>query len=345
MQLLNSKERNIGVDIIRGIAMLMVVIGHTISGSSVGYETSLIYKVIWSLQMPLFMVISGYVNKFGKGVDSGRSFAGFLLKRTIAYLLPFVVWSFLIRGFIFGQKNFLDLNYLIYHIDSGYWFLFSLWTITVVFGFSLFIGGLFKNLNGNVRFIIVAAVYFAFIAVLFVSGRFVGMTFLGLKLTLYYSVFYFAGYAYGIYQEEIHNRRILKICEQIIIAICWGVWILLIKRYDFFEAPDTVVNILLRAIASFSGCIAVCGTCAFIFGENKVGKALSYVGIHSLEIYLIHYLFLNVIKPENLPIFYSLNGVGLVLVNLIITLAVTLIITYLLNINKYLRLFAFGKLR
>lgn len=115
-----SKERNGSVDCLRGIAILLVVLGHTVSGSSTDYESSFLFNVIWSLQMPLFMLISGYVNKYRRPIDSGRAFGAFVLKSTVAYLLPFFVWTFLVRGVILRHSGFLDVSYLIWHMDAGY---------------------------------------------------------------------------------------------------------------------------------------------------------------------------------------------------------------------------------
>ena len=56
-----SKERNRFVDLMRDIAMLLVVLQHTMSGCTVGSETSFLFNAAGSLQMPLFVLISGYV--------------------------------------------------------------------------------------------------------------------------------------------------------------------------------------------------------------------------------------------------------------------------------------------
>lgn len=60
-----KKKRDLSADYLRAIAMLLVVMGHTIANSNLtDYENSLLFKIIWALQMPLFMVVSGYVTFF-----------------------------------------------------------------------------------------------------------------------------------------------------------------------------------------------------------------------------------------------------------------------------------------
>ena len=41
-------SRNNTVDIIRGFAMLLVVLGHTMSGSTAEFQNSLLFQVIWN---------------------------------------------------------------------------------------------------------------------------------------------------------------------------------------------------------------------------------------------------------------------------------------------------------
>lgn len=128
-----SVKRNGKVDLLRGIAMLMVVLGHTMTGCTTGAENTLLFNVIWSIQMPLFFLISGYVTKYSAIPKNGKELRKQLEKKTLAYLLPWGIWTFLIRGQLLGQHTLLDISYLLWHMDTGYWFLFSLWTITMIY--------------------------------------------------------------------------------------------------------------------------------------------------------------------------------------------------------------------
>lgn len=48
----NAKNRDPFVDIMRGIAMMLVVLGHTMTGCTKGAENSFLYNIVWSLQIP-----------------------------------------------------------------------------------------------------------------------------------------------------------------------------------------------------------------------------------------------------------------------------------------------------
>ena len=67
-----AENRNQFVDIMRGIAMLLVVLGHTMTGCTANSQSSFLFNIIWSLQMPLFILISGYVTKYSRPIADGN---------------------------------------------------------------------------------------------------------------------------------------------------------------------------------------------------------------------------------------------------------------------------------
>lgn len=129
-----SAKRNITVDIVRGLAMLMVILQHTISGTSTPLQNTFFFNLIWSIQMPLFFIISGYVTRYSKPIANLTDLWKFIERRTVSYLFPWIIWTFVIRGFVCQETIFYDLKFLFWHMDTGYWFLVSLWTIVILYG-------------------------------------------------------------------------------------------------------------------------------------------------------------------------------------------------------------------
>ena len=80
-----AENRNQFVDIMRGIAMLLVVLQHTMSGCTVGAENTFVFNIAWSLQMPLFILISGYVTKYSRPISDGKGLWKYVKRRTVAY--------------------------------------------------------------------------------------------------------------------------------------------------------------------------------------------------------------------------------------------------------------------
>lgn len=261
----NMKDRNQFVDSMRGIAILLVVLGHTMTGCTVGAEESFLFNIVWSLQMPLFILISGYVTRYGKKISNGAGLWRYVKRRTLAYLLPWAVWSFLVRGIIFGQHDFLNVKWLLWHMDSGYWFLATIWTISLIFGLSAFFAGKIVKEPGAKQQAIVLAFYGTGMAALVAVGLIAGLSFFAIKLTLYYMPFYFAGYLYGQYREKILAKEAGRKAVDAAIAVCLAAWLFVILRYRMYALPDSGTAILFRAATSMAGCIAMCGLCKGVF--------------------------------------------------------------------------------
>ena len=252
-----SHSRNNTVDTIRGVAMLMVVLGHTISGSASGYEDTFIFSVIWSLQMPLFFIISGYVTRYSRQIDTGKDLWRFVKKRTLAYLLPWVVWTFVVRGFIFGQEAFLDLKYLFWHMDSGYWFLVTLWCIVVIYGISDYLSNKITKQNKIINILPHLACVAGGACVLAGVGYFAGMSFLDIKLTLYYIPLYSCGYLYGQLQDTILAEHRATSLIDVITALSLAVWLWLLVRVNFYGVDMTIGLLTMRYLASLCGSIFI----------------------------------------------------------------------------------------
>lgn len=343
---MSSNERNQFVDIMRGIAMLLVVLGHTMTGCTTDAENSFLFNIVWSLQMPLFILISGYVTRYSRDIQDVAGLWKFVKRRTIAYLLPWSVWTLLVRGIIFGESNFLNIKWLLWHMDSGYWFLATIWTISMIFGVSTFLARRIAKESGIKRQLFTLAFYLVGMAVLAAIGIVAGLSFFAIKLTLYYMPFYYAGYLYGQYQDGIMEFKWGKTVVDVVIAVCLAVWLYIINRYHLYALPDNGISIALRVLSSIAGCIAVCGLCNGLFtvtSKNLVGGVqLSWCGEHSLEIYLTHYLLLTLLYMPEAPIMGSIQGTALMLANYLITVVLTIIAVKLVNKNRTLKLVLYG---
>ena len=342
-----SGERNRIVDIMRGIAILMVVLGHTMTGCTQGAEKSFLYNVVWSLQMPLFILISGYVTKYSREIDSASSFWSYVKRRTVAYLLPWAVWSFLIRGLVLGQHDYLNIRWLLWHMDSGYWFLATIWTISMIFGCARFAAVKAAKRDGIKRQAVFFLLYAAGMAVLAVTGRLAGLSFLAIKLTLYYMPFYYAGYLFGAYSDRIFEKSCGKKAVDVTVAVCGVVWMYLLMRYHIFELDDGGISVIIRATASMTGCIAVCGLCSALLSgrphDSGIAKAAVWIGTHSLEIYLAHYIFLDLLKMKTTPAFSSVSGVSLTAANWLIAIAGVSALILLTEKNSFFKLGLYGR--
>lgn len=341
---MQAKDRNRFVDIMRGIAMLLVVLGHTMTGCTVDSQKSFLFNIVWSLQMPLFILISGYVTKYSRPISNGKGLWKYVKRRTIAYLLPWAVWSFLVRGIILGQDGFFNVKSLLWNMDSGYWFLATIWTISMVFGISSYLAERIGKDNTVKKQIALLGFYLLGMIILVGIGVVIGLSFFSIKLTIYYMPFYYTGYLYGQIDDKLLSTDKEKKAVDCCIALCFAIWLFVILRFSLYEMSDSGLAIILRAATSLTGCIAVCGLCSGIFSDkNRGGGGMAWLGEHSLEVYLTHYLLLSLIQLENKPAFYSLMGLALVLVNYLLTVLLVVLIIMAIDKNSTLKLVLTGK--
>ena len=268
--MIKQRDRNQFVDIMRGIAMLLVVLGHTMTGCTVDSQKSFLFNIISSLQMPLFILISGYVTKYSRPISDGKGLWKYVKRRTVSYMLPWAVWSFLVRGIIFGEKGFLNVKHLLWNMDSGYWFLATIWTISMIFGIASFIAERVSKENLLKKQTVLLGCYLVGMVLLVGIGAILGLSFFAIKLTLYYMPFYYAGFLYGQFDDRMKESEIGKKIIDSVVAICFVVWLFVILRFPLYEMSDGGFAIILRAATSLAGCIAVCGLCRGIF-SSKIG--------------------------------------------------------------------------
>ncbi len=223
----NNGKQNIrdkALDGAKGVAILIVMLGHCIVLNGLDQSDPILYDAISSIQMPLFMLISGMA-----GAKSGLTF-GKLKKRTIAYLVPFFSWFVIsyfwarIRCGIWGASNesvsplsvsgFLgELKDLLFQTDRGLWFLMTLFVVTCCMSAAAWcsrrlvdtLNAYSQNASGhdqnrgkkagtNILGIpAILACMLVFYALFFLQGR-MGNTFLSPALTIKYMPFYVLGY-------------------------------------------------------------------------------------------------------------------------------------------------------
>lgn len=229
-------------------------------------------------------------------------------------------------------------------MDSGYWFLAAIWTISVIFGTASYIAECFIKEDGIKKLCVVLVVYICGMFALLGLGLVFGLSFFAIKLTLYYMPFYFAGYLFGQYDDRLLSDPMGRKFADCMIALCAVWWIYIVLRYSLYDMNDNGWYIILRAGTSLTGCITICG---LLQGATLKNKALPppfvYVGRNSLEIYLMHYLVLNLVRLAYMPTVSSVKGIILVLMNYMITLALSLFVIQMIGHNSILKKIIFGK--
>lgn len=141
MYVTRNRERDVYYDVIKGIAIFLVVFGHCIQfGSGMTYlEESRhfednVFKAIYSFHMALFMLISGYF--FGNTAQK-YSTRQIIITRFTQLLLPLIVWT-TITTLIFGDLSFKKLGVigvafeLIRNLTTELWYIWAVFWCSLI---------------------------------------------------------------------------------------------------------------------------------------------------------------------------------------------------------------------
>lgn len=332
------KYRDESLDIVRGVAAILVILGHTIQIYEHASENPL-YNFITALQMPLFMMVSGFAIGYSKRISNIDDLKSFLKKRTISLLLPWMVWSILSYIFLSSKPVGEYILNTVYHMEAAYWFLFSLWCIDLIFGFSFYLATKYiqKELLGVLIFCSILNL------MLLLIGIKVGITFLGIKYTTYYLVFFILGWLLYKYKNKrtnnLNNKRIqwLNVILLLFFAIS-------LSKISIIDLPDTPLYILYRLFVSLSGCIIVFYYCSKKTNIQPVIKNLILkFSKYSLELYIVQCILLKVLTTaENIQANTTIGFVNIILYSIIIIYLCFFIIN-ILNCTQVSRFFFFGK--
>lgn len=343
---MSTTNRNQTADVLRGLAILLVILGHTMSNCGIdAFEDTFLYRVIWSLQMPLFMLISGFVSRYTKKPESFRDLLVYVRKRCVSYLLPWLVWTLAVNGLFRGFSTLAELPsyfiYMLFHMDSGFWFLGSLWTICILFICAFYLSAKMKQRQELWLFIFagVGTVLLALVAYI------VGLNFFALKLTLYYIPFFFLGRLLHNMQSAWGEKPWYITASQYCVLLSLILYAASLRVFNSYTAQDHPLQIAMRFFQSLTGCITV-SAAVHAAVSRKLSRplcALGSLGKKTMELYLSHYIFLNLVRTQTPLSLFTLAGWCHLIANFILAVGFSLLLSAILSCNRFSAFLFFGK--
>ena len=333
-----SKNHYSGLDVIRVVAIMGIVLMHILSNGNFNLNGFLFEKVIGTAGnlTILFMMVSafgmccGYYQKFEDGTISVESF----YKRRYEKLWPFFALLCILDVVISPSAN------SVYEIFANLTMLQGLlpnpqisvvgvsWTLAVIFVFYLlfpfFCFLLFSKKRAWFSFII-AGIYNILCQLYFFDGQHVLGGFMERENILYSAIFFMAGGLIYLYRDELKRLKNNRIVAVIILAIT-------ASAYYFLSQNDLVMAVFSVAIIIFA--ITTDGK----LGENKLIKKLSSI---SFEIYLCHMVIYRVFEKlhlihifENDLLSYIFTSIGVICGSVIFSICAKLLLN---KIEIYLK--------
>ena len=338
------KQRNQSIDAVRGLAIVLVMLGHVFVHNHM--EDPYVYDFIKAVQMPLFMIISGYLCGQGRKISDIKTYGRVLGKRAVSYLVPFFTW---LIGMHFGNLK-EAFQRIFFELDYGLWFLGVLFILTVMVYTAQLAVGFLREKHPLISEVIFWGVYGGLCLILVVQIL-TGNTLLSPYLTILYVPFYMLGYIVGNYGKrflcwdikeqgkiDCRNNRLVQ-AGALLFAI--GFLYLVVARN--LNSMETRADVMIQMIAS------VLGSAAIIYGvlrwkEGKIKNIFAKLGEYTLEIYVIHYHFANMLNFNDKQYdFYTLEGFVFVLLSFIAMSAVTFSFIWLMKKVRILDFLFFGR--
>lgn len=144
-----KQKRQIYPDLVKGVAIILVIIGHNIQfGSGTEYYTNEsyffnpVFRFIYSFHMPLFMLVSGYFFYYS---TIKYSFKVNVVHKLKAILVPIIVWSFIPISVLILKSHSIDLSVFTQIISTVVHNLWFLWAILFSSFVTLIVHRIFKD--------------------------------------------------------------------------------------------------------------------------------------------------------------------------------------------------------
>ena len=293
-------------DIIRGICILLVFAGHAIGGwnfitNDFLYPPDGFYYNFWvcarcliNCSIPVFIFISGYMVS-SKYYDSLGSFYS---RRALRLLPPFVIWS----------AVYVLVEIFVYHTDiqimgiTHFWYGIQLYYLPVLFQLALFAPVFF--IAGNKKAVLIATLVINLINnACHVIYHYTMGTIVPNELVLGTGYIFF--YTLGLYLRNTDPGMLKRISVKLAsVMFAAGLAI-------YITASLVCMHFTNSATASTSFLTVatlICAVSAIVFlyvlrertkgyeARNPVMRMLRWFGLHSLDFFLVHWVFENYIK-------------------------------------------------
>lgn len=311
-----GRTRESWVDVCKGIAILLVVMGHVVTSyrnsnllTNAG-GVNFICDFIYSFHMPLFFVISGYLASKSNGSTPVKQQ---ITKKLISYGIPYLVFSvgswllkFVASPFVNSKVDINDLLMIFLYPINAMWFLYALLFISII---HILVNRLIAKKKGLELANVAIAFLFLLINMVFKHNDALG-------INAYSDLFVFDVLGYYFYFEfgsyilrHVHaavSSRIVSQKEGKKVVRALGLSAVLAVDVGLFYVcwANDVSNFFLNTAFALAGTLL---TCAF---ARMVGscKLFEVLGKQSMPIYLLHGYVISATR-------IAISAIGLPLLN------------------------------
>ena len=261
------------IDNIKGFTILLVVMGHVIANWFSSYSVVLkddadnqmmVWKLIYSFHMPLFMFCSGLFQPILTGESTFKDILHIIVKRFKVLIIPY---------FFSG-----GLLWLVTGRPSFYWYLLILFEFTVLVLLVSWIANKFSRKTNIIEGIIIVILV---ILLHIINTRFQEYERLPLLDIEHLNLFFYfiLGYAVAKY------KLLELILKNWLYSLCIVVFMSLFAVFDIYDYKIPLIHKLIPLTAIYA-------IVYYFDNSNIFYRFFNQLGKFSLEIYILHFFFL-----------------------------------------------------
>lgn len=273
------------IDIIKGIAIILVVVGHQVHlFQPAGWSVS---DWVNGFHLPLFMFAGGFIalKTVKPTIKTINGWLQYILKRSRGLLLPYAVWSIFVYPIVDGSLSinfFASLyNYFITPPGTVLWFLHTYFILSLVFSLYYLIIDKVKLFQRFLPNIIVVG--FLYIICILLNKAFSVIPY---NLIAFFP-YYFLGVLFAKFSflEKYSKNAVVLSLLFILFFICS-------LHYQRNADLDQAYAILLKVFLGCSASIVFYHLTNFFQFYAPIRKLLILFGQQSLIIYIVHFMLL-----------------------------------------------------
>ena len=275
-----SKNNYIEFDYLKGIGIILVILGHSFSFTGFNlldkekyYGYNYIFNYIYSFHMPLFFIIAGFLSN--KKYDINKFYISKVKRLLIPYIFINILDSiprYFFKSLVNNSSN--DILRIIFYSGVATWFIYTLFIIFLIF----------PLLD---KYILRKDKYFLFLILLILlnifDSKIVNINIFTINKVIFYFIYFYLGYMLRNYYLKIIQSRWFNST----------VLLTLLYLFSFYAFPEYLKNNGTKIIYPIIGFILSLKISIFLKKYKNI-KFLEFCGKNSLIFYLLE-LFYSVI--------------------------------------------------
>ncbi len=324
-------------DVVKGFSILLVVLGHSINyGNGADYLRSevfydnILFKIIYSFHMPIFMIVSGYLFYYSL---NRRTISEILLSRIRMLLVPLFAFALIykipvivstLRGmtsFQFLLYDYLQSTILGYHL----WFLWSVFLNSIL----VMLVVKFKLPQFSYLFIWICSLFPTAHA-----GFFTGMELFSFMYPFFVIGFMFHQYGNSKWFDDVRIQKLSGLIYIILLFFYNRDTYIYTSGQSILRNNGSYIFLLdvQRFLTGFFGSVFFINAlrCLYVrFGNYRLFRFLTVLGVNSMGIYCFHHIFLwQFIKHVMVHIHINYCSFPLTLLTFIAALTFSVVCTF-----------------